>query len=89
MTCFKCGSEKILDIEATVSNLKGAYITEIHYLGDILNQAGIGIKNKIILHLCIDCGQLQGKFPRTLIDASRRHVMFAEILPEFPDGIKK
>lgn len=63
MKCFKCDSDRVLQLTAKCSDLcfttfnsidKDGYVPEIRHVG-----GGDYVETRI----CLECGQVQGKFP--------------------------
>lgn len=63
MKCQRCKSERILSSGSKCSGRFTCSIGSIDYDGCVPNDLGIGGEDYIEFDLCLDCGQLQGKFP--------------------------
>ena len=63
MKCQRCNSERILFAGCKCSDMFGASIGSLQIGGYVPNDLGIGGGDYLEIGLCLDCGQLQGKFP--------------------------
>jgi hypothetical protein len=65
MKCSTCDSEKIADISGKCSDLFNmSCISEgLNYHGYVPNNMNIGGGDYIEFRYCLDCGQIQGKWP--------------------------
>jgi len=63
MKCQKCSSERVLGAGAKCSDMFYCSIGDIEYDGYIPNDLGVGNGDYFELDFCLDCGQVQGKFP--------------------------
>jgi hypothetical protein len=64
MKCKKCNSERILQAGGKCSDMFSAVIGNNEYSGYVPSDLGIGGGDYVEINVCLDCGQLQGKFPR-------------------------
>jgi hypothetical protein len=64
MTCQRCKSERIVNISGKVSDLCFARIGDHEHDGYVPDDLGVGGGDYLDFGLCLDCGQLQGEFPR-------------------------
>ncbi len=62
MAC-KCGSGRIADLGAKCSDNFGVSISSQDHEGYVPTDMGIGGGDYVRLQWCLDCGQIQGKFP--------------------------
>ncbi len=62
MKC-KCGSDRIISISAKCSDCFGMTIYGRDYDGYVPKDIGVGGGDYIELDYCMECGQIQGKFP--------------------------
>jgi hypothetical protein len=65
LKCDKCGSERVLSISAKCSDQFSANYCGYDYTGYVLE--GIGIddgEDYINFDFCLECGQLQGTWPK-------------------------
>ena len=63
MNCQKCNSQRILSLSAKCSDLCFATLGTEEKDGYVPCDLGIGGGDYVEIQLCLDCGQLQGKFP--------------------------
>jgi hypothetical protein len=62
--CFKCGSDRILNISGKTSDCFSADYKGKQYEGYVLDSVGISDDSDYIeFEYCLACGQIQGKFP--------------------------
>ena len=73
MKCKKCGSERVLSVQAHASDMfiwrmdirdENEYLQEKEGEGYLPREFGIGGGDDLRIQLCLDCGQEQGKYPR-------------------------
>lgn len=63
MKCKRCSSERILFVQAHCRDLCFMRIGEKEHDGYVLGGFGIGAGDDVEIDICLDCGQVQGKFP--------------------------
>ena len=63
MNCKNCKSERIAGIGAKCSDRFNASIGDKSHDGYVLDDMGVGGGDYIDIDFCMDCGQIQGKFP--------------------------
>jgi hypothetical protein len=63
MTCAHCGKDRILNISAKCSDLCHTNLGDLESNGYVPEGLGIGNGDYLEFKLCLDCGQVQGKFP--------------------------
>jgi len=63
MNCQRCGSERILSAGCKCSDRFGGRLGGTDIDGYVPDDLGIGGGDYVEFELCLDCGQLQGKFP--------------------------
>ena len=63
MACQKCKSEKTASVVAKCSDMCNFETTEYEKNGYVPEGFGIGGGDYINFEYCLDCGQIQGKFP--------------------------
>ena len=63
MPCQKCNSKRILDVNAKCSDLCHVTLNGKENDGYVPDDLGIGGGDYVEFKLCLDCGQIQGKFP--------------------------
>lgn len=64
MACQKCGSKRILSFYGKCSDLFNGEIGDKSYDGYVPDDLGIGGGDVVQGNVCLDCGQLQGQWPR-------------------------
>jgi len=67
MTCQKCKSERVLDVTAKCSDLCFVRMGDKEHDGYVPTDCGIGDEgfgDYVEIKVCLECGQLQGKWPR-------------------------
>lgn len=63
MNCQKCSSERIMSATGKCSDTCGFSINGVDADGYVPKGIGIGGGDYIKFNYCLDCGQIQGKFP--------------------------
>jgi hypothetical protein len=63
MECNKCGSVRIIRIDAKCNDLFSYEIDGFDYQGYVPSDLGIGGGDYIKFNLCLECGSIQGNFP--------------------------
>lgn len=64
MTCQTCSSSRIATITAKCNDCFGVTISSnFEYSSYVLDDIGIGSSDYVEFNYCLDCGQIQGKFP--------------------------
>ena len=63
MKCFKCNSDKIASIGAKCSDLCSFSFDGLEKDGYVPTDVGIGGGDYVEFDYCLNCGQIQGKFP--------------------------
>lgn len=64
MKCQRCQSERVLQVTGKCSDCCGVSMGDSEMTGYVPGDLGIGVGDYIEFNLCLECGQLQGKFPR-------------------------
>ena len=64
MKCQKCNSERIAEISAKCSDCCTIFISEYEKSGYVPSDMGIGGGDYIDMHWCLECGQIQGEWPK-------------------------
>lgn len=64
--CQRCESDRILNLMAKCSDLCSVEIKGAKDHGYVPGGLGIGGDDYVEFRLCLDCGQVQGEFPRPL-----------------------
>ncbi len=62
--CQRCDSKRILQASAKCSDCFGAILNGVDHDGYVPDDLGIGGGDYMEVNVCLDCGQLQGKFPK-------------------------
>lgn len=63
MNCQKCNSERVADVGAKCSDLCNVTLGKNEYPGYVPRDMGIGGGDYVDFSYCLDCGQIQGKWP--------------------------
>lgn len=63
MKCQTCNSSRIADVSAKCNDLCVVEIGDSEHDGYVPDDMGIGKGDYVELKFCLDCGQIQGKFP--------------------------
>ena len=63
MGCQKCGSDRIASINGKTSDCFSGVIEGKDYDGYVPSDMGIGGGDDIEFSYCLNCGQIQGKWP--------------------------
>lgn len=64
MKCQRCPSERVIQVTGKCSDCCGVYMDDSKMNGYVPDDLGIGGGDYIDFDLCLECGQLQGIFPR-------------------------
>jgi hypothetical protein len=64
MSCQHCKSERILELTAKCSDCCGYSLGSFSGDGYVPSGLGIGGGDYVEFNLCLDCGKVQGQFPR-------------------------
>lgn len=64
MTCSHCDSRRIADVSGKCSDMSDVTIGDIVHDGYMPEDLGIGGGDYISFRFCLDCGTIQGEFPR-------------------------
>ena len=81
MTC-KCGSERIATINAKCSDLCFISLSGAAKDGYVPDDMGIGGGDYVEFSYCLDCGQIQGKFPLDKTDLENSDILNHENLDD-------
>lgn len=68
MPCQKCNSERVAKINGKTSDCCFVSILDYTSCDYVPDDMGIGGGDYLEFDLCLDCGQLQGKFPLPLTE---------------------
>jgi hypothetical protein len=63
MTCNKCNGNRIADVNGKVSDMCFVSINGKDHDGYVPSDMNIGGSDYLEFQYCLDCGQMQGKFP--------------------------
>jgi hypothetical protein len=63
MNCKRCDSTRILTVNAHCKDLGSFEINGASYDGYVPDDLGIGRADDVEFDLCLDCGQIQGRWP--------------------------
>ena len=62
-TCQRCGSTRVAYVSGKCSDCFGCDVGSHEYQGYVPGDMGIGGGDYIEFDYCLDCGQIQNKFP--------------------------
>ena len=79
MNCQKCLSDRVIKVMGHCSDMCVIKYKGKEFNGYVPSRIGIGGGDDVIIKLCLDCGQTQGKFP---IDDSD---LPDELLPDYKE----
>ena len=68
MRCQKCGGIRIARINAKCDDRCGIDIGDAENDGYVPRDMGVGGGDYVMFHWCLDCGQIQGKWPLSPTD---------------------
>lgn len=85
MVCQNCKSGRIAFISAKCSDMCSVTIGQEHTDGYVPNRLGIGGGDFLKFKYCLECGQLQGKFPLALYDLEKIHHCLSDYCLECDD----
>lgn len=71
MSCQTCKSDRILSFSGKVSDLFGCDINGKSHNGYVPEDLNLGGRDYLKGNLCLNCGQLQGKFPLEEVSVER------------------
>jgi hypothetical protein len=63
MKCQRCNSDKVAELYGKCSDLSSFTLKDFEHDGYVMEDVGIGGGDDINFNYCLDCGQIQGKFP--------------------------
>lgn len=63
MNCFRCKSSRVANVTAKCDDRCGVNLSTQEHDGYVPEDVGIGGGDYISFHWCLDCGQIQDKFP--------------------------
>lgn len=63
MKCQRCGSNRLASIDGKTSDCNSIDIEGKEFDGYVPDDIGIGGGDYIEMTWCLDCGQIQGKWP--------------------------
>lgn len=63
MKCQRCNSERIAEVSAKCSDMFSVDLGDSRMNGYVPGDMGIGSGDYVEFSYCLECGQLQGKFP--------------------------
>lgn len=69
MECDKCGSERVLSVQAKCSGQFSARFSDLSHCGYVPTKIGLGDDEDYVdFDYCLECGQLQGTWPKEFPD---------------------
>lgn len=76
MSCSKCDSNRIVSLSAKCSDLCFASMTvngkQVQEDGYVPSDMGVGGGDYLEIDLCLDCGQVQGEWPKGHTDLEEK-----------------
>lgn len=63
MSCQRCQSERVAEVSGKCSDMCDYQVGTTEVLGYVPNDLGVGGGDYLEFKYCLNCGQLQGKFP--------------------------
>lgn len=63
MSCYRCNSPRICSVQSHASDCHSVRIGDKEGRGYLPDDLGIGGGDDLEMSFCLDCGQIQGKFP--------------------------
>lgn len=63
MSCQQCGSTRIANIAVNASDCHFVTLGEQEHIGYLPRDLGVGGGDYVKMKYCLDCGQIQGKWP--------------------------
>ena len=70
--CQRCNSSRVFSVTAHCNDLCVVSYADNHYEGYVPYGMGIGGGDDVEIDVCLDCGQLQGTWPRPTTDIERK-----------------
>jgi hypothetical protein len=64
MGCQKCGSKRVLFVSGKCNDLCFVEYDDVEKDGYVPDHLGIGGGDYIEIEVCMECGQLQGEWPK-------------------------
>lgn len=74
MNCRNCNSTRIANVNAKASDLFFVSIGDKEEDGYLPRDMGIGGGDYLKMSYCLDCGQIQGKFPLPKVELEEKEV---------------
>ena len=77
MQCQRCGSFRVLNIQAHGRDCNNFELLGHEFQGYVPDDLGIGSGDDVECDVCLECGQMQGKFPipPTRLEAGVQYVV--------------
>lgn len=75
MSCQKCNSERVCSVQSHASDCHFVRIGEKESYGYLPSDLGIGGGDDLEMEFCLDCGQIQGDFPRPRTELEDQEVV--------------
>ena len=71
--CSRCGSSRVLRVTGKVADLCTMALLAESRTGEVDPSLGVGSGDYLRFRVCLDCGQMQGTWPRppTLLEMSK------------------
>lgn len=71
MKCQRCSSERVASVTSKSSDCNGVVVGNRSYDGYMPEGMGIGGGDYVEFQWCLDCGQIQGKWPLPISDLEK------------------
>jgi hypothetical protein len=68
MKCHRCDSERIAECSAYCSDCFHVEIGDKEHSGYVPDNLGFGGGNNFHIKVCLNCGQVQGQFPKPVTE---------------------
>lgn len=74
MNCQRCNSDRVVNINAKASDLFLVLIGDKEENGYLPKDMGIGGGDYLAMDYCLECGQVQGKFPLPITELENKEM---------------
>ena len=76
MTCQRCESKRLCHICSKSSDLNNGGIVGVEFGGYVPHDVGVGGGDYVDIQWCLECGQIQGKFP---LETPEKYIKESEV----------
>jgi hypothetical protein len=76
--CQKCNSDRVADVYGKCSDLCTVEYKGYEHEGYVPTGIGVGGNDDLQFKYCLDCGQIQGKFPLAAASLEKARTRFLE-----------